>query len=107
MRPIYVTATGVAVSSPVPLDQYQTPFNVGLGVKVGAGCTCKVQHTFDDPFDPAFNPATATWFDHSSLTGLAANADGNYAFPVRAIRLNQTAGANTSTLVILQAGAGG
>ena len=107
MRPVTVTATGVAVSAPVVLDQYQGPFNVGLGVKVGAGCTCKVEHTFDDPFAATFDPSTAVWFDHASLKALAANADGNYAFPVRAIRLNQSAGAATSTLVVLQAGVKG
>lgn len=35
--------------------------------------------------------AVARVFDHSSLTGKTANADGNYAYPVSAIRLNVTA----------------
>lgn len=34
--------------------------------------------------------STQKVFDHSTLTGLTARADGNYAWPVKAIRLNIT-----------------
>ena len=107
MRPVRVTVVDVAVSPPIPCDQYLTPFNLGLGVKMVGGATYKVQHTFDDVFDPAFTPAAATWYDHTSLAGLSADADGNYAFPVSAVRLNVTAAdsaAEGATLTVLQAG---
>lgn len=107
MRPVSVSVTGVADSAVIPIDQYLDPTNIGMGVIVGAGCTVTVQHTFDDVFSPTFNPATATWFNHPTLAALVANADGNYAYPPRGIRLHQTAGANTSTLKLVQAGATG
>ena len=107
MRPIRVSVGSATVSQVIPLDQYISPFNVGLGVALSAGAslTYKVQHTFDDVFASSFSPATATWFDHATITGKTASSDGNYAFPVTAVRLNVTPWTSgTATLQILQAG---
>ncbi len=56
MRPIRVTVGSATVSAPVPMDQYETPFNIGLGVALSAGAnlTYKVQQTFDDVFLKTF-----------------------------------------------------
>lgn len=105
MRPVRVTTSGVSVSSVVPIDKYLNPTNIALAVIVNGAATYTVQHTFDDVFAPTFNPATATWFDHPTLAALAVNADGNYAYPPTGVRLNQTAGAGSATLVVNQAGA--
>ena len=107
MRPIRVSVGSATVSAPIPLDQYITPFNVGIGINLSAGAnlTYKVQHTFDDVFAATFNPATATWFDHATLTGKTASSDGNYAYPVTAIRLNVTPWTSgTATINVLQSG---
>lgn len=104
MRPIVLTTTGVTTSNVAVMDHYISPFNVGLGVVVSAPATYTIQHTFDDVLDPAVTP---TWFSHPTLNGLSANADGNYAFPIRGIRINQTAGAGTTTLTVIQAGISG
>lgn len=107
MRPIRLAVSSATTSPVVVLNQYTTPFNVGIAVTLSAGAslTYKVQHTFDDVFDPAFNAATATWFDHSTLTAKTASADGNYAFPVTAIRLNVTPyTSGTATFNVVQAG---
>lgn len=107
MRPVTVSVTGVGASAVIPIDQYQGPTSIGLGAVIGAGCTATVQHTFDDVFSSTFNPATAKWFDHPTMAAMVADEDGNYSFPPRGVRLNQTAGANTSTLTLVQAGAVG
>ena len=107
MRPVRVTVSSATVSPPIPLDQYLTPFNVGLGVTVSVGgtLTYKVQHTFDDVFAAGFDPATATWFDNATLVAKTASSDGNYAFPVSAIRLNVTAYTSGNAVMnVLQAG---
>ena len=107
MRPIRVTVGSATTSAVVPLNQYTSPFNVGVAVtlSVGASLTYKVQHTFDDVFLPTFDPATATWFDNATITGKTASFDGNYSFPVSAIRLNVTPWTSgTATLNVLQAG---
>ena len=101
MRPIVVTTSGVSISAPAVMDHYISPFNVGMGVVITGAATYTVQHTFDNVLDPSVTP---TWFTHPTLSGLIANADGNYAFPVRAIRLNQTAGAGSAALTVIQAG---
>jgi hypothetical protein len=107
MRPVRVTVGSATTSAPVPLSIGATPFNIGLGVALSAGAnlTYKVQHTFDDVFDPAFNAATATWYDHATLTGRTASADGNYAYPVVAIRLNVTPyTSGSAVMTVLAAG---
>jgi hypothetical protein len=106
MRRIVLSKTGTGATNPAPMDTYCNPFNVGMGIVVSGTVTCTVQHTFDDVFSPGFDPSTATWFNHPTLASLTANADGNYAFPVTAIRLNVTAGTGTATLTIVQAGIG-
>lgn len=110
MRPIRVTVGAATVSQPIILDLYRDPFNVGLGVALSAGAslTYKVQHTFDDVFADTFNPATATWYDHTTLVSKTTSADGNYAFPITALRLNVTAyTSGSATMTTIQAGAPG
>ena len=107
MRPIRVTVGSATVSTPIVLDHYQDPFNVGLGIALSSGATLtyKVQHTFDDVAGNTFDPSTATWYDHTTLTAKTTSSDGNYAFPVTAIRLNVTAYTNGSaTMTVIMAG---
>jgi len=107
MRPIRVTVGSQAASAVIPVDTYQTPFNMGLSVVLSAGAslTYTVQHTFDDVQSPTFDPATATWFPHATLGAKTATSDGNYAFPITALRLNVTAyGGGNATMTAIQAG---
>jgi hypothetical protein len=107
MRPIRVAVSSATTSAVIPLDQYISPFNVSVGVTLSAGAnlTYKVQYTFDDVFAAAFNPSTATWFDHATITGKTASFDGNFAFPVTGIRLNVTPyTSGTATMNVVQAG---
>ena len=107
MRPIRVTVGSQASSAPVPMDHYQGPFNVSVGVVLSAGATLtySVEHTFDDVFAPGFDASTATWFANSGLASKQTSLDGNYAFPVRAIRLTVSAyTSGTATMTLIQAG---
>lgn len=107
MRPVTEIVAAQAVSNPIPMDTFQNPFNVGIGVTVSAGATLtyKVQHTFDDVFSPTFVASSATWFDHATLTGKTASSDGNYAYPITALRLNVTAyTSGSATITVVQAG---
>lgn len=105
MRPVRVSTTGISVSPPIPIDQYLNPTDIGLGVDITAPATVTIEHTFDDVWDENFNPATATWYPHPTLAAVVADADGNYAFPPTACRINQTAGAGSCILNVIQAGA--
>lgn len=102
MRPTSVSVTGVGTSSVVVPDYLSSPTNVGVGCVVSGTATYTVEHTFDDVFSSSFNPATATWIANTGLTGKTANADGNYAFPVRGIRLNIASGTGTVTMTVVQ-----
>lgn len=107
MRPVTVTVSSQAASQPIPLDHYQGPFNVGVGVALSAGATLtySVEHTFDDVWAAGFNPATAVWFSNSGLAAKTTSLDGNYAFPVTAVRLNVTAyTSGNATMTVIQAG---
>ena len=107
MRPIRVAVSSATTSQVVPLDQYISPENVSVAVVLSAGAslTYKVQYTFDDVFAANFSPSTAAWFDHATLVGKTASADGNFAFPVTGIRLNVTPyTSGTATMNVLQAG---
>ena len=104
MRLIVASQTGTGSTSTIPMDHYINPFNVGFGVKVSGTVNYTVQHTFDDVFDPAVTP---TWFNHPVIASQTANQDGNYAFPVMAIRLTVNSGSGTATLNLIQAGISG
>ncbi len=106
MRPVTVavTGTGTGASSLVVIDQYLGPANIGLGVIVTGAGTYTVQHTFDDVFATTFDPSTATYFSHATLNGVGTNADGNYAFPPRGIRVFKTAGTGTVSMTLVQSG---
>jgi len=99
MRPQVMKKSGTGTSAWIPLDYKQNPFNVGLGCVVNGTITYTIEHTFDDVFDSTITPVA---FAHSVLAAQTANKDGNYAFPVRAVRINNTAGTGDTTLTILQ-----
>ena len=94
-----VTQTGAGSASPFVMNTNTTPFNVGFGVVVSGTVNYTIQHTFDDP-----SVGFTTWFPHPTIAAQAANADGNYAFPVTGIRLTVNSGGGSATLNLVQAG---
>ena len=99
MRPQVIKQTGTGSTAWIPLDYKQSPFNVGFGVVVTGTVTYDIEHTFEDVFDSSITP---TAFQHSTVVGQSANANSNYAFPIRAVRVNVTAGTGSATLTLLQ-----
>ena len=101
MRQQVVSQTGVGSSETIPMNLDSTPFNVGFGVVADGTVTYTVQHTFDNPW----TTDTPTWFDHPTVASVVStDADGNYAFPVAAIKVAVTSGSGTATLTVIQAG---
>jgi len=99
MRPQVISLTGTGTTAWIPLDYKQAPFNVSVAAVISGTITYDIEHTFDDIFDTAITP---TAFKHATIVSQSANKDGNYAFPIRAIRVNNTAGTGSTTLTILQ-----
>lgn len=99
MRPVTLTVTGVGTSPIVPMDFRAQNFNVGFGCEITGTATYSVQHTFDDVYTiPSGN---VVWFNHAFVNAATTNQDGNYAFPIRAMRLNVTASTGSVTINIL------
>jgi len=94
---------GIGGSIPIPVDKNVTPTSIGLGLVFTApAVNVTVQHTFDDVFAGA--SSILTWFDHPTLAGQTANADGNLAFPPTAVRLLTNSGIGTCEFDLVQAG---
>jgi hypothetical protein len=92
MRPKKVTVSSVAASAWLPVDYKQDPMNLGVGcVLVSGTATYSVEYTFDDVFDATVTPVA---FALSTITAATTSKDGVINTPVRAIRLNVTAGAS-------------
>lgn len=100
MRQQVVSQTNTGSSAIIPMNLDSTPFNVGFGVTISGTPTYTVQHTFDNPW----TTTSPVWFDHPTVAAETANADGNYAFPVAAIKVAITSGTGTATLTVIQAG---
>lgn len=100
-RPMTVTQSVDGSSDWLPVNFQITPFAIGFGVQAVGTVNYTVQHTFDDPDDSSITP---TVFPHETVAAQTANADGNYAFPVRAIRLTKNSGTGSARLVAIQAG---
>lgn len=110
MRPVVIAltaATAIANSTPIPTNWRQSPFNMQLTFKDSGTTTgFTVQWTNDSPQDYAsaalWNSA-ATWFDHSTMTGMKAAAYGGIDYPVTGVRLHcDASGTDTGTLTIRQ-----
>jgi len=100
MRQQIATRSGTGSSNVLAMDTYISPFNVGFGVVVSGTVNYTVQHTFDNPQ----TVASPTWFSHPTVAALAVNQDGNYAFPVAAIKVIVNSGAGSATMTVIQAG---
>lgn len=89
----------VGVSQTYPIDWPNvTGGGVSLGVTITGTINYDVQHTLDDIFASTTAAQTANWFDHSTIAAKTASSDGNYAFPVRAVRLMVNSVTNGATV---------
>lgn len=99
MRPQILTLTGVGSTDPITVDYNQRDFQIGFGVVISGTVDYTVEHTFDNP-----NEVTPVYFPNTVTVNKTVNSDGNYAYPIRALRLTNNAGTTgTTTLTLLQA----
>ena len=97
-----ISQTGVGSSTGYGPDRHRDPFNIGFGAVVDGTATYTIEHTFDEVMFPG-SPAPVV-FPHETLVDQTVNMDGNYAFPVAAIRVTITVGTGTVTVNLIQAG---
>jgi hypothetical protein len=105
--PALLTTTGLSSTFGFPMwmpDTDVRPFNIGILVTVNStAATYNVEHTmdYDGHYSSNFNGFTssgATWFQNSGINAATSNTQGNYAYPVTAIRLNVTGGSSSGTV---------
>lgn len=99
MRPVTVSTTGALASSPIGMDFLACPFNVGIGCVVVGSVVYTVEHSFEQP--------PVNWFANANIAAATTSLSTNYMFPVRYVRLNQSGGAGTVTMTVLQGSNGG
>ena len=96
-----ISVTGVATSDPFPLNYHNEHYKCSLIGAANGLVDWTVEVTGDDVYASDFNPATATWQDHSYLASLTSSDKGNLEFPATAIRLKNNA-AGTITLTVIE-----
>lgn len=104
-RPTSVTVSSATSSAWIPVDWRSTPFNLSFAVIISGGgsLTYKVEHTLDDIMDPTVTPNALT---HEFITASTVSDDGNYAYPIRAIRLTVSSyTSGSATMTVIQPGA--
>ena len=99
-----ITKTGTGRSTICVVDDFQTPFNVGIAVTISATATFTVEYSLDDPNAEGYSAASATWFVAPGFTSGSAAVAGALTIPCRAISLNVSASTGSVTAKIVQAG---
>lgn len=100
-----VTAgTNTVGSTPwIGVNWHSPIINIGIGVQVTGTVNYTVQHTFDDPNNLPSGVSFPATFNHPSLQSLTASGDGDYIYPIIAMRLLINSGTGTARMVAIQA----
>ena len=99
-----ITKTGTGRSTICVVDDFQTPFNVGIAVSISDTATFTVEYSLDDPNAAGYSPATANWYVAPGFTSGSAAIAGALTIPCRAICVNVSASTGSVTAKIVQAG---
>ena len=99
-----LTKTGTGRSGICVVDDFQTPFNIGIAVTLSATATFTVEYSLDNPNAAGYDPTAANWFVAPGFTSGSAAVAGALTIPCRAICLNVSANTGTVTANIVQAG---
>ena len=97
---------GTINSNIIAMDYWTSPFNIAISVLVTGTVTYTVQYTFDKIQEGNWVPSTGNWTNHPQLTAKTTTLDSNIAYPVTAIRIQQTAGNGSTLLTVISAGGG-
>ena len=101
-----ISLTDAGRSAIITVDDFQTPFNVGLAAKITAGTpTYSIQYSLDDPNASGYTVAGATWFSVTGLSAVSATSSAALTVPCRAICIYMASGqTGTVELTAVQAG---
>lgn len=100
--PAVQTQSGTGTSTPIALDDYQTPFNVGMIASLSGTATFTIEFSLDDP--SFVTAANATWAAVPNFSSITATTSGSFTVPSKAVRINIASGTGVVTLKVIQAG---
>jgi hypothetical protein len=105
MKLTTISQTNSGRSSPCAVDDFQTPFNVGIGAAITSGTpTFNIEYSFDDPMAAGYTVSGATWYVAFGFSALTASTGGSFTVPCKAICINITSGTGAVTASVIQAG---
>jgi len=101
-----ISLTDEGRSAIITVDDFQTPFNLGLAANITAGTpTFSIQYSLDDPLAAGYDKDTALWFNGTGLSGVSADTAVGMTIPCRAICIYMATGqTGTVELKCVQAG---
>jgi len=101
-----ISLTDEGRSAIITVDDFQTPFNIGLAANVTAGTpTFSIQFSLDDPLAAGYDKDTALWFSVTNMSGISADTAAALTTPCRAISIYMASGqTGTVELKAVQAG---
>ena len=101
-----ISLTDAGRSAIIAVDDFQTPFNLGLAANITAGTpTFSIQFSLDDPLAAGYVAANALWFSVTGLSGVTADTAVALTIPCRAISIFMASGqTGTVELTCVQAG---
>jgi len=99
-----LSKTGTGRSGICVVDDFQSNFNVGVGVVLAPTGTFTVEYSLDDPNAEGYSPSTATWYVAPGFASGSVAIAGAIIIPCRAICLNVSVNGGTVTANIVQAG---
>lgn len=101
-----ISLTDEGRSQIIVVDDFQTPFNLGLAANITAGTpTFSIQYSLDDPYAVGYDKDTALWFSVANMSGITADTGAGMTIPCRAISIYMASGqTGTVELIVVQAG---
>lgn len=93
---------GLGASQEIPMDRGPAPFNASLAIVITGTVDVTAEYSFDEVFDNPSGPWT--WFPHTDLTNITADAEAALVAPVKAVRLLTNSGTGTARFEVNQAG---
>lgn len=100
-----ITQSTAGRSRALAVDDFQSPFSLGIGAKVTSGTpTFNIEYSFDDPTAAGYTVAGATWYVATGFSGVSATTGGVLSTPCKAICINITGGSGTVVASVVQAG---
>jgi len=101
-----ISLTDEGRSAVIAVDDFQTPFNLGLAANITAGTpTFSIQYSLDDPQAAGYDKDTALWFSITGLSGITADTGAGMTIPCKAISIYMATGqTGTVELKVVQAG---